>query len=61
VDTEDAVSSMNNGTVEVGKGKQLTEKAGEALKDIIKKSGIVVDVVNQVAAASEEQSSLPNK
>jgi methyl-accepting chemotaxis protein len=57
VDTKDAVSSMNNGTEEVGKGKQLTEKAGEALKDIIKKSGIVVDVVNQVAAAGEEQSS----
>ena len=57
VDTEDAVSSMNNGSAEVGKGKLLTEKAGEALKDIIKKSGLVVDVVNQVAAASEEQSS----
>jgi len=55
-DTSEAVLSMSKGTVEVERGKELAHKAGESLKEIIKASAEVVDEVNQVASASEEQS-----
>ncbi len=54
--TGGAVKSMEAGTEEVEKGKQLANKAGESLKQIIESSQSTVDVINQVAAASEEQS-----
>ncbi len=56
-DTSGAVSSMDEGTQEVEKGRLLADKAGESLKNIIRAAEKVVDVVTQVAAASEEQSS----
>ncbi len=56
-DTKDAVSSIGSGTEEVSKGKSLTEKAGGSLKKIISGSVKVVDIISQVAVASEEQSS----
>jgi len=56
-DTSGAVASMNRGEEEVEKGKQSALKAGDSLKEIIKGAESVVDLVNQVAAASEEQSS----
>ena len=56
-DTKDAVLSMQQGTVEVESGKELAEKAGQSLKEIIVGAERVVDIVTQVAAASEEQSS----
>ncbi len=55
-ETEEAVNSMNRGTEEVKKGKQLADKAGKALDEIISGSVKVVDIIYQVAAASEEQS-----
>ena len=55
-DTAEAVQSMEKGTEEVRKGKEMTNKAGAALKEIINSSSKVVDDVNQVASASEEQS-----
>ena len=55
-DTEDAVVSMHQGTVEVEKGKELADKAGKSLIQIISGSEEVVDMATQVAAASEEQS-----
>jgi methyl-accepting chemotaxis protein len=55
-DTSEAVVQMNLGTEEVEKGKDLAKKAGESLMDIIKASVSVVDDINQVASASEEQS-----
>jgi methyl-accepting chemotaxis protein len=55
-DTEGAVESMSKGTEEVEKGKALADKAGESLKEIIGGADKVVDVITQVAAASEEQS-----
>ena len=55
-DTSDAVIQMKYGTEEVEKGKELARKAGESLKDIINASVSVVDDINQVASASEEQS-----
>lgn len=56
-DTEGAVVSMKLGTEEVEKGKALADKAGQSLKQIITGAEEVVDMVTQVAAASEEQSS----
>ncbi|MFO7445551.1 MAG: methyl-accepting chemotaxis protein [Ignavibacteriaceae bacterium] len=56
-DTTDAVESIEEGTEEVDKGRQLANRAGESLKEIIRASIKVVDEVNQVATASEEQSS----
>lgn len=54
--TENVVESMSEGSTEVKTGKTLAQKAGESLKEIILASDAVLDVVNQVAAASEEQS-----
>ncbi|MBK7632397.1 MAG: methyl-accepting chemotaxis protein [Ignavibacteriales bacterium] len=56
-DTEGAVKSMQQGTKEVENGKLLAEKAGNSLSEIITGAEKVVDIVTQVAAASEEQSS----
>ncbi len=56
-DTSGAVESMQQGTKEVEAGKLLAEKAGTSLQDIIHGAEKVVDIVTQVAAASEEQSS----
>lgn len=55
-DTKQAVYSMQQGTTEVENGKLLAEKAGKSLSDIISGAENVFDIVNQVAAASEEQS-----
>jgi methyl-accepting chemotaxis protein len=54
-DTSGAVTSMSHGTEEVEKGRELAEKSSRSLKDIISGSQKVVDVITQVAAASEEQ------
>ncbi len=55
-DTGEAVTSMEQGTKEVEKGILLADKAGKSLKEIIEGSNKVLDIVSQVAAASEEQS-----
>jgi methyl-accepting chemotaxis protein len=55
-DTAGAVASMNRGTAEVEKGRKLAEQSGVSLKEIIEGAEKVVDVVTQVAAASEQQS-----
>jgi len=56
-DTIGAVSSMEEGTAEVERGKKLVDKAGQSLIQIISGAEKVADIVSQVAAASEEQSS----
>lgn len=56
VDTGEAVTSIEIGTREVEKGKELALEAGKSLKNIIKSSETVVDEITQVATASEEQS-----
>lgn len=56
-DTYGAVDSMKQGTEEVEIGKKLAEKAGSSLQEIIVGAENVADIVSQVAAASEEQSS----
>ncbi len=55
-DTEGAVISMQKGTKEVENGRELANRAGESLKEIIEGAQNVVDIISQVAAASEEQS-----
>ncbi len=56
-DTAGAVQSMEMGTQEVESGKALADQAGDSLAQIIKSSDSVVDIITQVAAASEQQSS----
>ncbi len=55
-ETKGAVKSIEVGTDEVKKGHEMANKAGESLKEIIRASNKVVDDVNQIASASEEQS-----
>ncbi|MFH1195083.1 MAG: methyl-accepting chemotaxis protein [bacterium] len=56
-DTFEAVTSMESGTLEVAKGKELSQQAEKSLKEIILGATQTVDIVTQVAVASEEQSS----
>lgn len=56
-DTVEAVNSIELGNSEVINGRQYALKAGNSLEKIITGSDSVLDIVNQVAAASEEQSS----
>ena len=55
-DTLKVVDSMKEGSSEVNSGKVFAHKAGESLREIIKVSDEVLDVVSQVAVASEQQS-----
>ncbi|MCB0744221.1 MAG: HAMP domain-containing protein, partial [Ignavibacteriae bacterium] len=56
-DTNNAVSSIHSGTEVVKKGLELTNQAGESLVNINNATINVIDLVTQVATASEEQSS----
>ncbi|MGC8747737.1 MAG: methyl-accepting chemotaxis protein [Candidatus Kapaibacteriota bacterium] len=56
-ETEEAVRAMKQGTEEVNSGILLADKAGNALKQILQSSQEVWDLINQIAAATEEQSS----
>ena len=51
-----AVDAMRKGREEVAEGIQLADRAGEALTRVVSEMNGVVDRVNQIAAASEEQS-----
>jgi methyl-accepting chemotaxis protein len=55
-ETAGAVSSMEEGTGEVAKGIALADRAGQSLQEIVGVSQKVTDMVTQIAAASEEQS-----
>ena len=55
-DTKGAVDSIEEGTQEVELGRDMVNKAGESLKEIISASSKVEDDVNQIAVASEEHS-----
>ncbi len=57
-DTVGAVTSMEEGTTEVENGKELTDKAGKALNQIIIGADSVVTVINKVASAIERQSAV---
>ncbi|MCX6138794.1 MAG: methyl-accepting chemotaxis protein [Ignavibacteriales bacterium] len=57
INTELAVGAMEDGTKEVDAGIQSADKAGTSLNEIVRISQQVTDMVNQIAAASEQQSS----
>ncbi|MBK8945082.1 MAG: methyl-accepting chemotaxis protein [Ignavibacteriae bacterium] len=54
-DTSGAVEAIEIGKLEVEKGKTLAVDAGNALKEIIMNTDEVTALINQLAAASEEQ------
>ncbi|MBK8946120.1 MAG: HAMP domain-containing protein [Ignavibacteriae bacterium] len=56
-DTNNAVESIESGTKVVENGKELANKAIISLKEIIESTNETKDVINLVAAASEQQSS----
>ena len=56
-DTSGAVTSMSEGTAKVDQGIQLADKAGTSLREIVDVSQRVTDMVAQIAAASDQQSS----
>jgi methyl-accepting chemotaxis protein len=55
-ETSDAVQSMEAGINEVNNGRELADKAGNSLTEIVNMSGSVMDMIQQIATASEEQS-----
>lgn len=55
-DTSGAVEAIAEGTKEVERGKELAQKAGDSLNEIIQNSEKVSSIITQLAAASEEQS-----
>ena len=55
-DTSGAVEAIAEGTKEVDRGKELAQKAGDSLTEIIHNSEKVSSIITQLAAASEEQS-----
>lgn len=60
-DTGLAVESMKLGTKEVENGKKLSSMAGDSLKEILVSTDEVMSIVEQVAAASEQQSTATNE
>ena len=57
-DTSEAVTSIQEGEKEVAIGRDLAIKSGESLTNIVAATNKVVDMINAVATASEEQSSV---
>ncbi|HKK20007.1 MAG TPA: methyl-accepting chemotaxis protein, partial [candidate division Zixibacteria bacterium] len=56
-ETTEAVQSMESGISEVDNGRQLADSAGGSLTEIVSMSQRVMDMVQQIATATEEQSS----
>jgi methyl-accepting chemotaxis protein len=55
-ETLSAVDAMNIGNEEVSSGIDLADKAGNALSQIVESSENVLNMINQIAAANEQQS-----
>ncbi len=55
--TEEAVESMEAGIQEVDKGRDLADKAGSSLTEIVEMSRRVTETILQIASASNQQSS----
>jgi methyl-accepting chemotaxis protein len=54
--THETVNSIEQGVGEVEKGKEVAARAGESMHKIEEASSNAMDLVTQVATASEEQS-----
>ncbi len=55
-ETNEAVQSMEAGIQEVDSGRELADKAGSSLTEIVSLSQRVQDMIQQIATATEEQS-----
>jgi methyl-accepting chemotaxis protein len=55
-ETDDAVDAMERGSREVSEGIELADEAGDALDDIVGQAQQSMDLISQIATASEEQS-----
>ena len=55
-ETVEAVEAMQRGTKEVEEGIRLADQAGTALSEIVEGAQTTVDMIHQIAAASDEQS-----
>ena len=55
-ETAGAVKVMRQGRQEVAEGIAFADQAGAALERVVEETTTVVDMINQIAAASEEQS-----
>ncbi len=55
-ETAEAVKAMTKGNEEVSSGIDFADKAGDSLEEILSSTTEVMNMVNQIAAASEEQS-----
>lgn len=55
--TSDAVRSMENGIEEIVKGRDLADQAGSTLAGIVQMSQNVMNMIHEIASASEHQSS----
>ena len=56
-ETQEVVLTMQRGSEEVSEGIYLADQAGAALEKVVKGAADTVDMVAQIAAATEEQSS----
>jgi methyl-accepting chemotaxis protein len=55
-ETQDAVRSMKGGIGEVEKGRELANRAGGSLGEVVAGAQRVMDMIVQIAAATEQQS-----
>jgi methyl-accepting chemotaxis protein len=55
-ETGQAVTSMDEGTLEVKEGMKLADQAGHSLREIVKISQKVTDMITQIAVSSGQQS-----
>jgi len=60
-DTNQAVTSMQKGTEEVGRGITLAEQAGKMLQNIVGNADTVSQMMQQIATASREQTVTANQ
>jgi len=60
-ETKAAVGSMADGVREVEAGAEETEKSGDALKEILRQVNTLTSQIDQIAVASEQQTSTTNE
>jgi methyl-accepting chemotaxis protein len=56
VETQDAVKSMETGIGEVAKGREMADRAGSSLNEVVTGAQRVMDMITQIATAAEQQS-----
>jgi methyl-accepting chemotaxis protein len=56
VETQDAVKSMETGIGEVEKGREMADRAGSSLNEVVTGAQRVMDMITQIATAAEQQS-----